>query len=82
METNGRPGAVSLKPSRGGRVCPLQLLSARKGIQVVPRIFRPESKFSQGVFVLKEGDSNGSDNIRKFHNRIHFRRFAYRMKVD
>ena len=44
--------------------------------------FRPESQFSQGVFILKEGDSSGSDKISKFHNRIHFRRFTYQMKVD
>ena len=34
---NGRPGADCLKDSRAVRVGPLQLLSARKGIQVVPR---------------------------------------------
>lgn len=43
---DGRPGADFLNVSRGVRVSPLQLLSARKGIQVVPRkivYFRPES---------------------------------------
>lgn len=43
-DADGRPGADFLNSSRKIRVSPLQLLSARKGIQVVPRkncVFSP-----------------------------------------
>ena len=52
MVADGRPGARFLKVSREVRVCPLQLLSARKGIQVVPRILFALSMMLGAFFIL------------------------------
>ena len=51
--TVGHAGiAVGVLQSRGDRVSPLQRLSAREGIQVVPRIFFALSFIASGRFLF------------------------------
>ena len=55
LQADGRLGVDFPKKSRKIRESPLQLLSARKGIQVVPRkAFRPESIDSGRFYFTKE----------------------------
>ena len=53
QHADGRSGADRLKDSRVIRVSPLQLISARKGIQVVPRNLFVLNAMRLGRFFLR-----------------------------